>query len=315
MRAAVAVAPGGPEVLQIQEIPTPVPDVGQVLIRVHAAGLNRAELFTRQGDSPGVRFPRVLGIEATGQVVAAPGGELAVGQRVVTLMGGMGRRFDGGYAEYTCVPAEQVVPVDSALPWAVLGALPEMFQTASGSLRVMGVQPGQTLLIRGGTSSVGLCAGRLAADAGVRVLATTRSERKFQALRDNGAEPVLEQPKLQVERVDHVLELIGATTLVDSLGCVRPGGVVCMTGILGGAWTLPDFEPMVQIPTGVLLTAYSGGHQDLDRAAFSGFVRAVEQGRFPVRLAPTFTLDQIQDAHRGMEANAFAGKVVLLPWG
>lgn len=315
MRAAVAVAPGGPEVLQIQEIPTPVPQVGQVLIRVHAAGLNRAELFTRQGDSPGVRFPRVLGIEATGEVVAAPGGELAVGQRVVTLMGGMGRQFDGGYAQYTCVPAAQVVPVDTTLPWPVLGALPEMFQTASGSLRVMGVVPGQTLLIRGGTSSVGLCTGRLAADSGVRVLATTRNPKKFSVLQDNGAEPVLEQAKLQVEPVDHVLELIGATTLVDSLGCVRPGGVVCMTGILGGAWVLPDFEPMTQIPTGVMLTAYSGGHQDLDRAAFADFVRAVEQGRFPLRLAPTFPLDRIQDAHRGMEANAFAGKVVVLPWG
>src|SRR3954452_11242479 len=128
MRAIVLDAPGPPEALTIRELPIPEAASGQVLIRVKAFGLNRSELHTRLGLAEGVTFPRVLGIEATGIVAAVPGGEFAVGQQVVTMMGGMGRTFDGGYAEYTCVPASQVIPFQSKLDWATLGAIPEMLQ-------------------------------------------------------------------------------------------------------------------------------------------------------------------------------------------
>jgi NADPH:quinone reductase-like Zn-dependent oxidoreductase len=167
MRAVVLEAPGPPDALQIRELPIPEPHPGWVLIHVKAFGLNRSELHTRLGLAEGVTFPRVLGIEATGIVAAAPGGEFAVGQQVVTMMGGMGRTFDGGYAEYTCVPAAQVIPFHSTLDWATLGAVPEMLQTAYGSLTVgLDMQPGQSLLIRGGTSSVGMAAAMLAKDRG-----------------------------------------------------------------------------------------------------------------------------------------------------
>src|SRR2546426_11290199 len=115
MRAVVLDAPGPPEALRIRELPVPEPRPGWVLIQVKAFGLNRSELHTRLGLAHGVTFPRVLGIEATGVVAAAPGGEFAVGQQVMTMMGGMGRTFDGGYAEYTCVPAAQVIPFQSDL--------------------------------------------------------------------------------------------------------------------------------------------------------------------------------------------------------
>src|SRR3954453_14495544 len=175
MRAVVLEAPGSPDALEIHELPIPEPRPGWVLIRVKAFGLNRSELHTRLGLAEGVTFPRVLGIEATGIVAAAPGGELAVGQQVVTMMGGMGRTFDGGYAEYTCVPASRAFPFQSELDWATLGAGPEMFQTAYGSLTVgLDMQPGQSLLIRGGTSSVGMAAAVLAKDRGLTVLSTTR---------------------------------------------------------------------------------------------------------------------------------------------
>ena len=108
MKAVVIRRPGGPDVLKIERLPVPKPHSGQVLIRVKAFGLNRSELFTRQGHSPGVPFPRVLGIEAVGLVEDAPGKEFEKGATVATAMGGMGRQFDGGYAEYTCVPATQV---------------------------------------------------------------------------------------------------------------------------------------------------------------------------------------------------------------
>ena len=113
MRAAVIEVAGGPEVLKLQERPVPKPETGWALVRVKAFGINRSELFTRQGHSPSVLFPRILGIEAVGQVVEAPGGEFPKGQTVAIAMGGMGRQFDGSYAEYTCVPVAQVQAFDT----------------------------------------------------------------------------------------------------------------------------------------------------------------------------------------------------------
>ena len=157
MRAVVIDHPGEPEVLQLRTVPVPSPKPGWVLVRVLAFGLNRSELHFRQGVASTGSFPRIPGIEATGVVAAAPGGEFEPGAQVVTMMGGMGRLFDGGYAEFVTVPASQVIPFRSELPWSTLGAVPEMLQTAYGSLEV-GLQAldGQSLLIRGGTSSIGM---------------------------------------------------------------------------------------------------------------------------------------------------------------
>src|SRR5438270_6477056 len=192
MRAIVLDAPGPPEALTIRELPVPTPTAGWVLIEVKAFGLNRSELHTRQGLASGVTFPRVLGIEATGVVARCPGGEFPVGQQVVTMMGGMGRTFDGGYAEYTCVPASQVIPFASDLEWSVLGAVPEMLQTSYGSLTIgLDAQAGQSLLIRGGTSSVGMATAVLARQRDMTVLATTRNPAKRAALTGAGVDHVL----------------------------------------------------------------------------------------------------------------------------
>src|SRR4051812_19804821 len=186
MRAvALDAVPAPPEALVVRERLVPEPQPGWVLIEVKAFGLNRSELKTRLGlADPDVTLPRVLGIEAAGVVAACPGGELTVGRQVVAMMGGMGRSFDGGYAEFTCVPVAQAIPFRNDLPWTTLGAVPEMLQTAYGALTVgLDMQPDQTLLIRGGTSSVGLTATILAKRRGLTVLATTRSEGKASALR------------------------------------------------------------------------------------------------------------------------------------
>src|SRR5450432_4026990 len=121
MRAIVLDGPGPPEALVIRDLPVPVPRDGWVLIEVKAFGLNRSELHTRLGLGQGVTFPRVPGIEAAGIVAQCPGGEFAAGQQVVAMMGGMGRTFDGGYAQYTCVPAGQVIGFRSSLGWATIG--------------------------------------------------------------------------------------------------------------------------------------------------------------------------------------------------
>src|SRR5258707_9688380 len=157
MRAVVLTKPGPPESLKIRSIPLPEPPPGWVRIKVEAFGLNRSEYHLRAGLATNAVFPIVPGIEAAGTVDAAPGGEFATGQQVVAMVGGMGREYNGGYAEYTMVPATSVIPVETTLDWATLGALPEMLQTAHGSLHTgLNIQPGQTFLVRRGTSSVGV---------------------------------------------------------------------------------------------------------------------------------------------------------------
>ncbi len=321
MQAYVIEAPGGPEALLFREIPRPASRDGWVLIRVRAFGLNRSEWFTRRGDSPNVRFPRVLGIECVGEVVSAPGSDLEEGQRVAALMGGMGREFDGSYAEYTLIPRANVFEVKVDLPWDLLGAFPEMLQTTHGSLHVgLEIERASSLLIRGGTSSIGMMALALGRAAGLRVTTTTRSAAKSEILREAGAHHVLLDDgaiataarELEPDGFDRVLELVGATTLLDSLRAAGRGGIVCMTGILGGQWVLPTFHPMGDVPTGVKLTSYSGEASDITAQQLNDYLGLVAAGEISVKLGPVFGFDDLQQAHANMDANRAGGKMVIL---
>jgi NADPH:quinone reductase len=327
MRAVVLTQPGGPENLVLSTLPLPRPRPGWVRIAVRAFGLNRSELHTRLGLSQGVSFPRVLGIEAVGVIDELPDdenegeddGRLALGQQVATLLGGMGRVFDGGYAEHVVVPRQQVIPFDSTLPWAVLGSVPETLQTAHGSLGIgLDLQPGQSLLIRGGTSALGLAAATLAKDRGATVLATTRQPERAAALRAQGVDHVIIDDgqvaravrAIAPEGVDAALELVGTPTLPDTLRATRVHGTVCFTGMLSNRWTVSEFYPIDYIPRGVRLTAYAGGAGDLPAQVLQAYLDRLAAGDLAIGPLHTYTLDDMPRAHADLEHNRVFGKLV-----
>jgi NADPH:quinone reductase-like Zn-dependent oxidoreductase len=325
MRAAVCVRAGGPEVLELRELPVPAVREGWSLVQVMGAGLNRSELRTRQGHSPNVRFPRVLGIECAGIVAASTDPLLPAGTTVAAVMGEMGREFDGGYAEYALLPNSLLMPVTTTLPWDVLAALPETYLTAQGSLDALGVAPGsgRRLLIRGGTSSVGMAAASIASGYGVETAATTRHPGKAAVLAkagvghplvDDGGPLAASVRAIWPEGPDYILDLVGASTLTDSLRLVRRGGTVCMAGSLSG-WLIPDFQPVAMIPSGTRLTAF---HSDdikgsAGAAVLQRVIREVEAGAFLPNIDRVFDLADIAAAHQYMEGDQAAGKVVVVP--
>ncbi len=320
MRAVVLTQPGPVENLVIREVPVPEPPPGWVRIAVRAFGLNRSELHTRLGLAEGVTFPRVLGIEAVGVVDSANGSDLQVGQQVATLMGGMGRTFDGGYAEYTVVPRRQVIPFRSTLPWHMLGAVPETLQTAYGSLTVgLDLQRDQSLLIRGGTSSVGLAAAAIARDFGATVLSTTRQPERADALRTHGVDyPLVDTGEvaplareLFPDGVDAALELVGTPTLPDTLASTRVHGTVCFTGMLSNQWVVPNFYPIAYLPRGVRLTAYGGGSADLPADVLQRYLDRLAAGEVTLGPVHVYALDEIRQAHTDMEQNRTFGKMVV----
>jgi NADPH:quinone reductase len=313
MQAYIISAPGGPESLELRELPRPLPRDGWVLIRNRAFGINRSEWFTRIGESPSVVFPRVLGIECVGEVVAAPGTNIPAGHRVAAMMGGMGRQFDGSYAEYVLVPQENVFPLETSLDWKLLGALPEMMQTVHGSLHTgLEIERAKSIL-------VSFAAISLSRAAGLEVTATTRSHAKTAELKSAGATHVIvddgalagQARSIHPDGYDRVLELVGTTTLLDSLQAARRGGIVCMTGILGGRWTLDNFRPMGDIPTGVKLTSYSGEASDITRTQLQRYVALVESGALTLKLGPSFPFERLRAAHAMMDENRANGKMVV----
>lgn len=320
MRAVVLSEPGPVENLVIRELPVPEPPPGWVRIAVRAFGLNRSELHTRLGLAEGVTFPRVLGIEAVGVVDAANGTDLEAGQQVATLMGGMGRTFDGGYAEYTVVPRRQVIPFRSTLSWNIVGAVPETLQTAYGSLTIgLDLQRGQSLLIRGGTSSIGLAAATIARDLGATVLSTTRQPDRAEALTAHGVDhPLVDAGhvaplvrEIVPDGVDAALELVGTPTLPDTLASTRVHGTVCFTGMLSNQWVVPNFYPIAYLPRGVRLTAYGGGSGDLPAEVLQRYLDRLAAGDVSLGPVHVYPLEQIRQAHADMERNRTFGKMVV----
>lgn len=322
MRAIVIDQYGPVEGLVYKEIQKPEPLEGHVVIQVKAFGINHAEMHMRRGEW--AESVPVSGIECVGIVDSCPGGEFNVGDKVVTLMGGLGRTIPGSYAEYTRVPATNVVKIETDLPWEQLAAIPESYATAwtclYGNLELT---EGPLLLIRGGTSAFGQAAINMAVNAGARVIATTRNESRIQQLRDLGVERVeIERPDLSThipesKDIDAVLDLVGNSTILDSLAMLRRGGKACLAGWLGGLAPIQDFNPLLQMSSGVYLTFFGsfvfGKPQfPLTDVPLQQIVDQVAAGNYKAKPSKVFQFDQIHDAHRVMEANQANGKMVVV---
>ena len=318
MKAVVLEKPCTADELKIQNIEIPKVKNGWVLIKIKAFGINRAEIFTRDGFSPSVKLPRVIGIECAGVIEDASDSHFQKGDRVFTMMNGLGREFNGSYAEYTLVPSSQVYPITlSETDWAKLAAYPELYYTAYGSLfKSLQLKNTDTLLIRGGTSSVALASIQLAKSFGNTVIATSRSKAKVEFLKEMGADFVLIQDETfdtQLQEyfpdgVDKVLDLIGTPTLKNSLKSVKQGGIVCMTGCLGG-WVIENFEPLDEIPSESYLTSFNSTivKKDTIKEMFD----FIEKHLIKPRIAKIFTLDEISLAHKFLESNSANGKVII----
>jgi NADPH:quinone reductase-like Zn-dependent oxidoreductase len=323
MRAIVITEPGGPEVLQIQEVGDPVPGDQEVLIAVKAFGVNHAETHMRRGEWP--EATPISGIEAVGTVVTDPSGVLAEGTKVLTIMGGLGRTRDGSYAEYTAAPAANVAVIETSLGWTDLAAIPESYATAWLALHGnLELEAGQWLLVRGATSALGQAAVNIASDLGARVLATTRRENRAPLLRSLGAEGVVIDTgeiagavrELVRGGADRVLDLVGNSALRDSLQAVRVKGRVCQAGFLGGLGPVADFLPAFDMPSGVQFSFFGSfevgsGAYPISAIPFSDIVAKAEAGVYQAKPARVFTFEEIADAHRVMEAGEAAGKLVV----
>jgi NADPH2:quinone reductase len=322
MRAIVIEKFGGPEGLVIKNIPDPEPKPGHVVIQVKAFGVNHAEMHMRKGEW--AEAAEVSGIECVGLVKSCPGGEFAVGTKVAALMGGLGRTINGSYAEYTRPPATNVARIESDLPWEDLAAIPESYATAWTCLfRNLELVDGQTLVIRGAMSSFGQAALNMAVNAGANVIATARNQDRFQKLKAMGARRVeIEGPDLseriaERKQIDAVLDLIGNSTILDSLAMLRRGGRACLAGFLGGLAPVPDFNPLLQMSSGVHFSFFGSfvfGKPGfpLSDVPLQTIAAQVAAGRYKAKPARVFRLEDIREAHRVMESNQAGGKMVVL---
>ncbi len=302
------------EQVTLTEVPVPEAGPGWVLVKVQAFGMNHSEQILRMSEirAPYIQKPVIPGIECAGTVAeTAAGSRFVKGQKVIAMMGGMGRSFDGSYAEYALLPEHHVFAIESTLSWEELAAVPETYFTAWGSLfECLQLKPEDTLLIRGATCALGYAAIQLGKALGCRVIATTHRESKL-SLIAAADEQILDDGTLtgKVRGVTKALDLVGPKYLKDTLTAVEKGSIVCQTGILGSVYVLNGFDPIKDIPNGVYLTGFFSNYptQEIVDRMFR-FFRTHEI--HPIS-GTVFPFDRIREACMAMDTGAVNGKIVV----
>lgn len=315
--------PGGPEVLKARQTPVPTAAAGEVLIKVHAAGVNRPDVIQRAGKYPmKPGMSPIPGLEVAGEVVALGTGvtEFAVGDKVCALTNG------GGYAQYCVAPAGQTLPIPKGLDWVRAAAIPETFFTVWANLFSIGrASKGQRALIHGGTSGIGTTALMLCKEFGVQAFATAGSDAKCQAIRDLGGEAInyKEQSFLSAVKemtgdvgVDVILDIMGGSYLNDNVSALAMDGRLVMLGFLGGAQAkevdLLTILGKRATVTGSLMRSRTGE----EKAAIADQLRehvwpALDAGRCLPLIDKVYPLEDAAQAHARMEAGDHIGKIVL----
>ena len=315
MKAVKIYQAGGPEQLIYQDVPTPDIKESWSLVKIKGFGINHSEIFTREGKSLSVQFPRILGIECVGEVAQSSTPALAVGQKVVSIMGEMGRAFDGSYAEYVLLPNEQIYPVHTDLDWTTLAAIPETYYTAFGSLQQLRIAPQDRVLVRGAGSGVGVAFAQLlkAQFPHIVLHGSTRNPAKATRLQAVGFDEVITEAdsKLQTDQsYDKILELVGPATLRDSFSHINEHGIVCNTGQLGNIWCVNDFDPIIELKNNSYLTAFYSGN--VSQAKLDAMFDYIRQFNVKILIERVFTLEQVPEAHRFLQSADGFGKVVVM---
>lgn len=313
MKAIVVSKAGTSKVLEYKEVDTPKLKDGWSLVKVKGFGINRSEIFTRKGFSPSVKFPRILGIECVGEIAESK--VFKKGEKVISIMGEMGRDFDGSYAEYVLLPNKQIYKVDTKLSWSDLAAVPETFYTAFGSMKNLQIDENDKVFIRAASSATGIAFLKLlkAKYTDMKIYGSTGKKEKIQILKSQGFTDIfLDTVKeLQTDlQFNKILELVGPKTIKNSIRHLKEGGIICSSGQLGEEWYLREFDPIMELKNNVYLTTFYSGNVSAEK--INEMLAYIEKYKVNVSPEKVFSLEDTPKAHDYVESGNNFGKVVVV---
>ena len=316
MKAVVIYEAGGVDKLIYQDVETPKVKPGWSLVKVKGFGINRSEIFTRQGYSESVHFPQILGIECVGIVTdSTEPARIPEGTKIVSIMGEMGRAFDGSYAEYVLLPNEQIYKVETNLDWPTMASVPETYHTAFGTLKNLKIEDSDAVLVRGAASGVGVAFAKLLKGKypEARLYGSTRNTRKADRLKAAGFDDVVVEKEARLDTAlsfDKIADLVGPSAMADSLTHLKDGGILCNTGLLGGTWTLDDFDIITELGSGKYITGFYSGL--VDEGTLQALFDLIAEYHIDAGPEKIFSLRDIREAQAYLDsANSF-GKVVVV---
>ena len=299
--------------IEITEVAIPSVKDDWVLVKVKAFGINHSEklLRTFEINNDYIKKPIIPGIECVGEVFNPSNTDLKKGDKVMALMGGMGRSFNGSYSEYALLPRKNIFKIKSDLSWDKLGAIPETYFTAYGSLfECLKLKKEDILLIRGATCALGYAAIKLAKALGCKVIGTTHKNEKLFLL-DECDEAIVDDGNLSKQiKADKVLELIGPKTLRDSLKSLNKNGIVCQTGLLGKVYLMDGFDPIKEIPNGCYLTGFFSNYPSQE--IINEMMDYIDKYKIKPTYGAVYNFDDIRQALVDIDNNVIDGKVVII---